>query len=175
VSRSQAASATEVRYAAPHDLPALTDIYNHYVVHTSATFDIEPFAVSARQEWFDHYAQSGPHRLLVATQHGEVVGYASSSRFRPKPAYDTSIEVTVYLHPRATGAGIGRALYERLFAELRDEPLHRAYAVIALPNPASVGLHRGFGFVEIGTMTEVGRKYDQWWDVLMMQAPLPLV
>jgi phosphinothricin acetyltransferase len=166
-------SAVAVRYAEQGDLPVLTEIYNHYVLHTAATFDIAPFDVASRQAWFDHYSRSGPHRLLVATHDGEVVGYASSSRFRPKPAYDTSIEVTVYLNPRATGGGVGTALYQRLFAELHDEPLHRAYAVIALPNPASVALHRRFGFVETGTMTEVGRKYDQWWDVLMMQRPLP--
>jgi phosphinothricin acetyltransferase len=163
----------DVRYAAPDDLPELTAIYNHYVLHTAATFDIEPFEVAARHGWFAHYAQTGPHRLLVAVHDGELLGYASSSTFRPKPAYDTSIEVTVYLHPTATARGIGTALYERLFAELRDEPLHRAYAVIALPNPASVALHAKFGFASIGTMTEVGRKYDQWWDVLMMQRQLP--
>jgi phosphinothricin acetyltransferase len=100
------------------------------------------------------------------------VGYACSSRFRPKPAYDTSIEVTVYLHPKATGSGIGTALYERLFAELKDEPLHRAYAVIAVPNPASVALHRKFGFAEVGTLTQAGRKFDQWWDVLWMECAI---
>jgi phosphinothricin acetyltransferase len=166
-------TAPQIRYAVDADLPALTEIYNHYVVSTAATFDIEPFSVDGRRDWFDHYQRSGPHRLLVATQRGNVVGYATSSKFRPKPAYDTSIEVTVYLHPSATGGGIGSALYERLFAELRDEALHRAYAIIALPNPASVALHRSFGFTEIGTMTEVGRKYGKWWDVLMMQRPLP--
>ena len=143
--------AFSIRDATERDLPDIREIYNHYVVHTAATFDIEPFAVSDRQAWLDQYSSSGPHRLLVATQHGEVVGYASSSRFRPKPAYDRSIEVTVYLHPRATGGGIGRLLYDRLFAELRDESLHRAYAAISMPNPASVALHRAFGFTEVGT------------------------
>jgi phosphinothricin acetyltransferase len=163
---------TEVRYAAASDLPAITDIYNHYVVNTSATFDVEPFSVEARREWFLHYAESGRHRLLVATQGADVVGYASSSRFRVKPAYDTSIEVTVYLHPEATGGGIGSLLYRRLFDELQAEDLHRAYAGIALPNDASVALHRKFGFVETGTMTEVGRKFGQWWDVLWMERSL---
>jgi phosphinothricin acetyltransferase len=163
---------TEVRHAAASDLPALTDIYNHYVVNTSATFDIEPFSVEARREWFHHYSESGRHRLLVATQDADVVGYASSSRFRVKPAYDTSIEVTIYLHPEATGGGVGSLLYGRLFDELRTEDLHRAYAGIALPNDASVALHHKFGFVETGTMTEVGRKFGQWWDVLWMERSL---
>jgi phosphinothricin acetyltransferase len=164
---------TEIRDAVASDLPVLTSLYNHYVAHSPATFDIEPFSVEARREWFNHYAETGPHRLLVAVYGGEIVGYASSSRFRPKPAYDPSVEVTVYLHPEATGGGIGSDLYGRLFAELSKEPLHRAYAAITQPNPASVALHRRFGFTDIGTMTEVGRKFEKWWDVLMMQRPLP--
>jgi phosphinothricin acetyltransferase len=173
VSGPGAGGAVEVRYAVPDDLPALTAIYNHYVVHTAATFDIDPFEGSARQVWFNHYGPTGPHRLLVATQGDELVGYATSSAFRPKPAYDSSIEVTVYLHPRATASGIGTALYSRLFTELRDEPLHRAYAAISLPNPASVALHRKFGFSEVGTLTQAGRKFDQWWDVLYMECVIP--
>jgi phosphinothricin acetyltransferase len=163
---------TEVRYAVLADLPVLTAIYNHYVVNTPATFDIEPFSVEARRAWFDHYAETGRYRLLVATQDGGVVGYATSSPMRQKKAYDTSIEVTVYLHPEATGGGIGTALYQRLFDDLGGEDLHRGYAAIALPNDASVGLHRKFGFTEMGTMTEVGRKFDKWWDVLWMERSL---
>jgi phosphinothricin acetyltransferase len=162
----------EVRPAAASDLPALTDIYNHYVLNTPATFDLEPFSVEARQAWFDHYAPSGPHRLLVATRGGAVVGYATSSPFRPRPAYDLSVEVSAYLAPEVTGGGIGSTLYQRLFDELRGTGLHRAYAVIALPNDASVALHRKFGFADVGTMTEVGRKFDQWWDVLWMERSL---
>jgi phosphinothricin acetyltransferase len=164
---------TEIRDAAASDLPALTSLYNHYVEHSPATFDIEPFSVEARQEWFQHYAPTGPYRLLVAIDGGTLVGYASSSRFRLKPAYDPSVEVTVYLQPDLTGGGIGTELYQRLFAELSSEPLHRAYAAITQPNPASVALHRNFGFTDVGTMTEVGRKFEKWWDVLMMQRPLP--
>ncbi len=163
---------TDVRCAVVSDLPALTEIYNHYVVNTPATFDIDPFTVEARRDWFDHYRDCGRHRLLVAVDGDSIVGYASSSRFRVKPAYDTSVEVTVYLHPEATGRGIGSALYARLFDELHGEEVHRAYAGIALPNDASVALHRKFGFVEMGTMTEVGRKFGEWWDVLWMERSL---
>jgi phosphinothricin acetyltransferase len=162
----------EVRNADVADLPALTSIYNHYVEHSPATFDLEPFTVEARRSWFEHYAPGGPHRLLVAIDDGAVAGYASSGRFRPKAAFYPSVEVTIYLHPDATGGGIGSALYQELFAELCDERLHRAYAAITQPNPASVALHRRFGFVDVGTMTEVGRKFDKWWDVLWMERSL---
>lgn len=163
---------THVREALAADLPVLTSIYNHYIEHTPATFDIEPISLASRREWFDHFSGGGPYRLLVAVDDGDVVGYASSSRFRPKAAYDPSVEVTVYLHPDVTGRGIGVALYERLFAVLSEERLHRAYAAITQPNDASVALHRRFGFIEIGTLTEVGRKFDQWWDVLWMERSL---
>ena len=162
-----------IRPGESSDLAALTEIYNHYVLHTAATFDIEPFAVADRQSWLRHYDTTGPHRLLVAERDGEVVGYATSSAFRAKPAYDPSIEVTVYLQPGGTGGGVGTALYSRLFEAIAAENLHRAYAVIALPNEASIALHRRFGFVDVGVTTEVGRKFDQWWDVLWMERALP--
>lgn len=163
----------EIRPGRGSDLPDLTAIYNHYVVNTSATFDIEPFTTAQRRAWMRHYAATGPHRLLVACRGGQVVGYATSSAFRAKPAYDPSVETTVYLAEAETGAGLGTALYQRLFEELGDENLHRAYAAIALPNDASVALHRRLGFREVGTMTEVGWKYERWWDVLLMERPLP--
>lgn len=164
---------TEVRPGRLADLPTLTAIYNHYVVDTTATFDLQPFTVDERRAWFDHYAETGPHRLLVAEHASAVVGYATSSRFRPKPAYEPSVEVTVYLDPDAVGGGTGSLLYQRLFEALASEPVHRAYAAIALPNPASVALHRKFGFHDVGTLHEVGQKHGQWWDVLWMERNLP--
>src|SRR5437899_1801855 len=114
-----------------------------------------------QQEWFTHYATTGRHRLLVADEDGVVVGYASSGTFRPKRAYETTVEVSVYLAPDACGRGLGAALYEELFASLEGEDVHRAYAGISLPNDASIALHRRFGFVEVGTFTEQGRKFGK--------------
>jgi phosphinothricin acetyltransferase len=158
-----------VRAGASADIPALTDIYNHYVVHSHVTFDLEPVTVEQRREWFGHYADSGRHRLLVAVDGDTLLGYATSSRFRDKPAYAPSVEATVYCHPDATGRGVGAVLYAELFRLLAGEDVHRAYAGIALPNDASLALHRRFGFTDVGTFTEVGRKFDRWWDVLWMQ------
>jgi 2-haloacid dehalogenase len=162
-----------VRPATVDDLEAITEIYNHYILNSAATFDVEAITAEQRHGWFDHYADTGPYRLLVATREGSVVGYATSSRFRPRPAYDPSVEVTVYLAPDMGGRGIGSLLYQQLFADLRTEDLHRAYAAIAQPNPASVALHRRFAFREVGTLRQVGRKHGQWWDVLWMERALP--
>jgi phosphinothricin acetyltransferase len=163
----------EVRPGRRSDLPALTELYNHYVSESVATFDVEPWTVEARGPWFDHYAEEGRYRLLVAVDGDELLGYATSSIFRGRAAYDPSVETTVYLDPSAVGRGIGSMLYQRLFTDLQAEDVHRAFAGIALPNPASIALHRRFGFTDIGTFEEVGRKHGRWWDVLWMQRPLP--
>jgi phosphinothricin acetyltransferase len=166
------ADATTVRTGRADDLPALTAIYNHYVEHTHVTFDVVPFTVEQRRDWFDHYGSSGPHRLLVATIGPAVLGYATSGPFRAKPAYAPSVETTVYCAPDALGRGIGRLLYDALLAGLAEEDVHRAYAGVALPNDASVALHRAFGFTDVGVFTEVGRKFDRWWDVLWLERQL---
>ena len=162
----------EVRPATAGDLSAVNDIYNQYVVEAHYTFDLEPMSAEARGEWFTHYGETGPHRLLVAVFDGLVIGYAASSRFRPKPAYDTSVETSVYLAPDAVGRGAGSRLYERLFKALEGEDVHRAYAGIALPNPASIGLHERFGFKRVGHFTEQGRKFGRYWDVAWYEKAL---
>jgi len=161
-----------VRSATEADLEALNEIYNHYVRETHMTFDLEPMSMEKRREWFSHYAVTGPHRLLVAEAEEKVIGYASSSRVRPKPGYDTSVETSVYLEPDAVGRGAGRRLYEELFRSLEGEDIHRAYAGIALPNPASIALHERFGFKRVALFTEQGRKFDRYWDVAWFEKPL---
>ena len=94
-----------------------------------------------------------------------TVGYASSSVFRPKAAYETSVETSVYVDPGWTGRGVGSRLYERLFAALEQEDVHRAYAGITLPNSGSVALHERFGFTLVGVFTHAGRKFGRYWDV----------
>ena len=163
---------TEVRPGREDDRVALTAIYNHYVTTSHVTFDDVPFSVDERRDWFSHYAGTGPHRLLVAEHEGRVVGYATSSPFRPKPGYRTSVETTVYVADGAAGRGIGNALYARLFAELADEGLHRAYAGLAVPNEPSRALHLRFGFTPIGVYREVGTKFGRYIDVEWFERPL---
>ncbi|TMF93305.1 MAG: N-acetyltransferase family protein [Chloroflexi bacterium] len=162
----------QVRPATGDDLEAVNDIYNHYVAESHITFDVEPVSMEQRREWFTHYAPAGRHRLFVAEDGGRVVGFASSSRFRPKPGYLTSVETSVYLEPDATGRGAGSRLYESLFKSLEGEDVHRAYAGIALPNPASIALHEKFGFKRVAHFTEQGRKFGRYWDVAWFEKPL---
>jgi phosphinothricin acetyltransferase len=159
-----------IRPASDADLPQLTAIYNHYIQHSVATFDIEPFTVETRRaEWFSRYAQSGRYRVFVAEQCGAVIGFTYSSQFRPKAAYDSSVETSVYCAPEQTGNGLGRRLYEALFDVLRVEGVHQAFALISLPNDASEKFHERFGFQRSGVMRAAGRKFDRYVDVAIFQ------
>ncbi|MEV0317159.1 N-acetyltransferase family protein [Streptomyces sp. NPDC050658] len=186
----------QVRPGTEGDLAALTDIYNHYVRETAITFDTAVFLPEERRPWLLSHPEDGPHRLMVAQERksaaepgpaaepdpaeqnpGRILGYATSSPFRPKPAYATSVEVSVYCAPDAAGRGIGTLLYKSLFEALDDEAaahgdLHRAYAGIAQPNHASHRLHERFGFRHVGTYKEVGRKFGRYWDVAWYERPL---
>jgi phosphinothricin acetyltransferase len=156
----------QLRFPIPSDLSDLVRIYNHYVVNSHVTFDTEPLTADARRSWFEGFASSGPYRLVVAQVGPDVVGYASSSRFRAKQAYHTSVETTVYLDPDHVGRGLGGRLYGALLDLLISDPrVHRAYGGIALPNPESVALHERLGFRGVGTFQEVGHKFDRFWDV----------
>jgi phosphinothricin acetyltransferase len=147
------------------DLPVLLDIYNHYVIHTPVTFDIEPRTLAQRQEWFDTFKHTGRYQCFVAEKSGSPVGWASSHRFHERAAYDTSVSVSVYLGPGHQRKGLGRRLYMALFDALEREDVHRIYGSITLPNPGSVGLHEAMGFVRIGVQSEVGRKFGKFWDI----------
>jgi phosphinothricin acetyltransferase len=161
-----------VRPGTEADLGAINDVYNHYVAETHITFDDEPLSMETRREWFTHYAPEGRHRLLVAVEGGEVVGYTTSSRFRPKPGYLTSVETSIFLGPDHVGKGAGSKLYAELFRSLAGQDVHRAYAGIALPNPASIALHERFGFKRVALFTEQGRKFGRYWDVAWFEKPL---
>jgi phosphinothricin acetyltransferase len=162
-----------IRPATEDDLPALTDIYNHYVVNTPITFDLRQFTVEERREWLVEHSPEGRHRLIVADDgSGRAVGYASTSRFRTKAAYDTTVESSVYCRADLVRRGIGTALYQALFEMLKDEDINRIVAGVTLPNPASIALHERCGFRPVGTLSSVGRKFDRYWDVAWFERPL---
>lgn len=149
----------------------VVEIYNHYVATSQATFDITPFTVEERREWFEAF--DGARKvLLVAVEDERVVGYAASSRLRPKPAYDVSAETTVYVHPHHLGRGWGRRLYTELLHRLEGTGLHRVYAAISLPNEASERLHRDLGYERVGVFSEVGFKFGRYWDIAWYERPM---
>jgi phosphinothricin acetyltransferase len=153
-----------VRDADPADLPRISAIYDEQVRTAVSTFDLEP---PPPAYWEAKLASTevGDH-LLVACSPGprDVVGYAYSSSYRPRPGYARTREVSVYLDAGARGRGVGRELYAELLDRLRADRIHLVLAVIAQPNEASEALHRSFGFERLGVLPEVGWKLDRWID-----------
>lgn len=155
-----------IRQGESDDLNRLVEIYNHYVTDTHITFDTEPFAVAERIHWFNQFSETGPHRLLVADQGDELVAYATSTPFKARPAYRTSVETTIYIDSEQTGNGYGSRLYSELIdVILAEESVHRAYGGVALPNDGSVALHEKLGFRRVASYHEVGYKFGKYWDV----------
>ena len=161
-----------IRTAERADLPALLDIYNHYILTTPITFDIEPRTLAQRQAWFDQFSATGKYRCFVAVRANKPIGWSCSAQFKEKAAYATTIETSIYLASNEHGHGLGRRLYETLFDALKDEDIHRAFAGITLPNDASVGVHKAMGFEHIGTYAEVGRKFGRYWDTGLFFRPM---
>ena len=111
--------------------------------------------------------------MLVAEQDGLVLGYVGTMRFRPKAAYETTVETTIYCAPEAVGQKIGAKLYSALFASIAGEDVHRILAGYTMPNAASQKLHERCGFQPVGVYREVGRKFGRYWDVAWTDRPGP--
>lgn len=159
-----------IRAATLDDVAQIAVIHDHYALHSHITFDIDPFSPEEAIVWFRAHSDGHRYRSVVAEDDsGRVLGYAGTGRFRPKAAYETTVEVTVACSPDAQGQGIGTRLYTALFAVLAGEDIHLIVAGIAQPNPASNALHQRFGFRPVGTFAEVGRKFDRYWDVTWME------
>jgi phosphinothricin acetyltransferase len=163
-----------IRPSLRSDLPRLTEIYNHYVVNTPVTFDLEPYLPEQRAPWFAQFAETGRHRLLVAEEDAAILGYAGTTAWRAKAAYAPTVETTIYCAPEAIGKGAGTKLYAALFESLAREDVHRIVAGYTLPNAASAALHQRFGFRPVGVFKEVGRKFGKYWDVAWNERPLQL-
>lgn len=161
----------QIRIAKETDLAPLTAIYNHAVVHTTATFDLEEQTLTQRKQWMEGFNQD-TFPLLVAEIEGEVAGYACLSPYRSKPAYARTVELSVYVDPAFQGRGVGSALMAALLERARQAGHHVILAGISGGNDGSVRLHQRFGFREVGCLREVGWKFGAWQDVYFYQLTL---
>jgi L-amino acid N-acyltransferase YncA len=160
----------EIRPATAGDLPVVAAIYAQAVAHSVATFDTVPPDLEV---WQQRLASTDERDVFLAAVDGEeVLGFAYSSAYRPRPAYAQTRETTVYLAEAARGRGIGGALYAELHRAMLAAGVHTAIAVVALPNDASERLHQAFGYTKVGHLTEVGHKFGSWVDVAIYQAVL---
>lgn len=142
------------------DIQALTDIYNYYVLHTIVTFDFEPYTVEGYLAKITRIQKDFP--CFVFEQDGEVIGFSYASKWRQKPAYNQTVESTVYLHPERKKGGIGSKLYKALLDELKQQEYQVVLGGISLPNDESVAFHEKFGFKKVGHFDGVGRKFYKW-------------
>ena len=163
-----------VRLATHGDDEAIRTIYNREVVGSTVTFDLVPRSPEEQHRWLEDH--SGAHPALVAVEvggeekgAGEVVGFASLSPYRSRPAYATTVEDSVYVHPDWQGRGVGRALLAQIVDRAGRHGFHAVMARIVGNHEASIGLHRACGFEVVGVEKEVGRKFGQWLDVVLMQ------
>ena len=152
------------------DLPAIVGILNYTAANSIARFETRPVSVAERRDWFSQFSAAGPYRLVVARDGDQVLGFACSQRYRDHEAFRETVEVSIALDASSRGQGVGTALYRVLFDSLALEPsVHVALAGIALPNHASVALHRKFGFAEVGTFREYAIKNGQYISSVWMQ------
>jgi phosphinothricin acetyltransferase len=161
-----------IRAATAGDATSLLALRNHYIATSFGVFDEAPLTDEAVLRWMASFSTCGPYRLLVAVADHRVVGFASSQRYRDHPAFQKTIETSIYIDPHLARSGIGSALYAELFASLKDQALHRAVVGIALPNEGSVGLHTRFGFTKVGVFDEYATKNGRYISSVWMQRPL---
>jgi phosphinothricin acetyltransferase len=145
------------------DCKSITDIYNYYIETTVITFEEIPMTVSEMQNRINEIRGLFPY--LVYEENGEILGYAYVDAFHVRSAYRFTLEDSIYLRNGRQGKGIGRALMDALLNEVKKCDAHSIMAKITLPNERSINLHEAFGFKNVGTLEEVGRKFDKWLDV----------
>ena len=169
-------SSVTVRRATTADAAACLAIYRPVVEATAISFEAVPPTI---EEFVTRIEKSlSAWTWLIAEKEGRCIGYAYGHSHRERAAYQWSVEVTIYVDSNHQRQGVGRRLYQQLFADLADLGYCNAYAGVTQPNEGSMALHRGVGFEYIGTFRSVGRKFDRWHDVAWFQRKLreaPLV
>jgi phosphinothricin acetyltransferase len=159
-----------VRPASRDDLPAINAIYNHYVLHSTATYQTVPSTEREREEWFE--ARGERHPVVVAEIDGVVVGWGSLNKFHARQAYENSVDDSIYLHHEHLGRGMGSLILAELIRLAKEIGHHTILGGIDASQAPSIALHEKFGFVKVSHLKEVGFKQGRWLDVIWMQKML---
>lgn len=159
-----------IRLAEKQDVPAMLEIYRHYVLHTVITFDYDVPSLAEFEEKIRGIQMN--HPCLVVLQNDKIAGYAYGNEFRHKAAYQWCVESTVYLDKDVVGKGLGKALYTALFEIMALQGFYKVYAGVTLPNPLSEKLHLSTGFKELVVYEEVGFKAGAWHDTIWYELTL---
>lgn len=150
------------------DLGAINDIYNHYVHHSTCTYQEEPESLENRTEWFRHH-HGEKHPVIVAVMDEQVVGWGSLSAYRARSAYRRTVENSIYIHHQHHRRGLGSLVLQELICCARRLDHHAIIAGIDAGHAASVALHTRAGFEKVGHLKQVGFKFDRWLDVIYME------
>lgn len=162
-----------IRDAVPADLPSVREIYNHYVMNSTVTFDETPMSLAELRRKFTKIVDKKMPFIVAENPAGQLLGYAYVYPWKEKAAYRYTVENSIYLGPAATGKGLGKALFSELLARSKAAGIKEVIAVIADRGAeASIEMHRKFGFKEIGHMGKVGFKFDRWLGTVLMQKSL---
>jgi L-amino acid N-acyltransferase YncA len=166
------ASAPHIRDVRDSDAARLVAIYNHYVAHTTVTFEEAPVSVAEFAQRIAAVQTAGLPYLVVECD-GVVLGYAYASRWKDRIGYRCSVESTVYLEAGAGGRGLGALVYSALLDALQGRGVHAVMGGIALPNEASVALHEKLGMAKVAHFIDAGCKFGEWIDVGYWQRIFP--
>jgi L-amino acid N-acyltransferase YncA len=162
-----------IRDAAISDIPAITGIYRHAVLHGTASFELDPPDEAEMRNRFDSMREQGYPYIVAISEDGTLAGYAYANAFRARPAYRWSVENSVYIDPARQGNGIGRELLRDLLTRSETLGFRQMIAVIGgSAHTASIRLHESMGFEMIGVFRGSGFKHGQWLDTVLMQKPL---
>jgi L-amino acid N-acyltransferase YncA len=159
-----------IRTATESDLPAINDIYNHYVQHSTCTYQEQPETMGARRQWF--YRHGEKHPVTVALENGQVVGWGSLSPYHERSAYRYTVENSIYVHHEHHRRGIGSLLLEDLIGRCRQLGHRVIIAGIDGEQTASVGIHAKFHFEKASHLHRIGFKFGRWLDVIYMELEL---
>jgi L-amino acid N-acyltransferase YncA len=156
-----------LRPAHARDLQAIDDIYNHYVVHSVATMQLEPEPISAREHWFSQH--DAAHPVLVAVEGAEVIGWASLSLYKSRAGYARTVESSVYVRHDRHRRGVGRALMIAILARANQHGHHIVVAGVESEQHGSLALHESLGFARVAHFSEVGYKHGAFRDIVYLQ------
>ncbi len=161
-----------IRRACEDDADGINRVYNHYIRESPATFELEEYSEARRRTLLAQHRGDARYPVFVAERAGVVCGFSGAAPFDPREGYRSSVKTSVFIDPARRGERLGARLYGALFDALAATEAHRAYALVVAPNPASEALHLACGFVHVATLSEVGRKFGRYHDVMWFEKRL---
>lgn len=159
---------TKIRPATKNDVPAILEIFNHALIHTTAIYSYEPYTLAMMEEWFEE-KQTNNWPLFVSENEQTITGYVTYGTFRLRPAYKYTVEHSIYVDKDFRKQGIAGALMEKIIAVARENEIHSLIGGIDAENEISIRFHEKYGFEEVAHIKEVGYKFDRWLDLKFMQ------